>query len=184
MGDPVTAGLMVAASIASTAMSISSANAQADAEFKAAEQQRKAEEQEALRLLAQEQEESLDQQSDVVRAAQKELGDLQASETMLTESSLGSILFDGEYGTQVGLGRIAEKEARDVDLRRSQQFGAINEQANRGNIAAAKASSQISAAIGSTISTGISAGTKLSGASTVPNRGSGTGVGSAGGSRG
>ena len=179
MGDPVTAGLMVAASIASTAMTISSANAQADAEFEAAEQQRKAEEAEALRLLAQEQQESLDQQSDVVRTAQKELGDLQASETMLTESSLGSILFNGEYGTQVGLGRISEKETRDVALRKSQQLGAINEQANRGNVAAAKASAQISAAVASTVSTAVSAGTKLSGASTVPNRG--TGVGSAGG---
>jgi len=181
MGDPVTAGLMVAASIASTAMTTVSANAQADAEFKAAEAQRKAEEQEALRLLAQEQQESLEQQSDVVRAAQKELGELQASETMLTESSLGSILFAGEYGTQVGLGRIAEKEARDVALRESQQMGAINEQSNRGKRAAGLASSQISTAIGNTILTGASAGIKLSGAATVPNRG--TGVGSAGGSR-
>ena len=179
MGDPVTAGLMIAASIASTVMTTKSANAQADAEFEAAEQQRKAEEQEALRGIAQEQQEGLEQQSDVVRAAQKELGDLQASETMLTESSLGSILFTGEYGTQVGLGRISEKETRDVDLRKSQQLGAINEQANRGNVAAAKASAQISAAVLSTISTAVSAGTSLSGASTVPNRG--TGVGSAGG---
>ena len=100
---------------------------------------------------------------------------------MLTESSLGSILFSGEYGTQVGLGRIAEKEARDVALRESQQMGAINEQRNRGKRAAGLASSQISTAVAGTISTGISAGTKLYGASTVPNRG--TGVGSAGGSR-
>jgi hypothetical protein len=182
MGDPVTAGLMVAASLASTAMTTVSANAQADAEFKAAEAQRKAEEQEALRLLAQEQQESLEQQSDVVRAAQKELGELQASETMLTESSLGSILFSGEYGTQVGLGRIAEKEARDVALRESQQMGAINEQRNRGKRAAGLASSQISTAVAGTISTIATAGSKLGGAATVPNLG--TGVGSAGGSRG
>ena len=181
MGDPVTAGLMIAGSIASTVMTTMSAKAQADAEFEAAEQQREAEEAEALRLLAQEQQEGLEQQSDVVRAAQKELGNLQASETMLTESSLGSILFTGEYGTEVGLGRISEKEARDVDLRKSQQLGAINEQANRGNVAAAKASAQISAAVASTVSTAVSAGTKLYGASTVPNRG--TGVGSAGGTR-
>jgi len=183
MCDPISAtalaAISIGASAASTAMTTVSAGQQAKAEFKAAEAQRKAEEQEALRLLAQEQQESLDQQSDVVRTAQKELGDLQASETMLTESSLGSILFTGEYGTQVGLGRISEKETRDVDLRKSQQLGAINEQANRGNVAAAKASGQISAAVLSTISTAVSAGTSLSGASTVPNRG--TGVGSAGG---
>tara|TARA_R110002167_G_scaffold172856_8_gene371273 strand:+ start:5513 stop:6013 length:501 start_codon:yes stop_codon:yes gene_type:complete len=160
--------MSVAASAASTAMTTMSANAQADAEFKAAEQQRKAEEQEALRLLAQEQQESLDQQSDVVRTAQKELGDLQASETMLTESSLGSILFTGEYGTEVGLGRISEKEARDVGLRKSQQLGAINEQANRGNIAAAKASAQISKAVAGTISTAASVGMKAAGAPTTP----------------
>ena len=167
-GLEIAAIAAVAASAASTAMTTVSANAQADAEFDAAEQQRKAEEQEALRLLAQEQEESLDQQSDVVRAAQKELGDLQASETMLTESSLGSILFTGEYGTQVGLGRISEKETRDVDLRKSQQLGAINDQANRGNVAAAKASSQISAAVASTIATAGSVGMKAAGASTAP----------------
>jgi len=186
MCDPLSAtaltALSIGASAASTAMTTVAAGQQAKAEFKAAEAQRKAEEQEALRLLAQEQQEGLEQQSDVVRAAQKELGELQASETMLTESSLGSILFTGEYGTQVGLGRISEKEARDVALRKSQQFGAINEQANRGNVAAAKASSQISAAIGNTIATAASAGIKLSGAATVPNRG--TGVGSAGGSGG
>tara|TARA_R110000822_G_scaffold13959_9_gene49214 strand:+ start:404 stop:895 length:492 start_codon:yes stop_codon:yes gene_type:complete len=160
--------MAVAASAASTVMTTVSANAQADAEFDAAEQQRKAEEQEALRLAAQEQKESLDQQSDVVRAAQQELGDLQASETMLTESSLGSILFAGEYGTEVGLGRISEKEARDVALRKSQQLGAINNQANRGNVAAAKASAQISKAVASTISTAASVGMKAYNAPTTP----------------
>tara|TARA_R110002110_G_scaffold120489_7_gene295713 strand:- start:159 stop:638 length:480 start_codon:yes stop_codon:yes gene_type:complete len=157
-------------------MTTVSAGQQAKAEFKAAEQQRKAEEQEALRLAAQEQKESLDQQSDVVRAAQQELGDLQASETMLTESSLGSILFAGEYGTEVGLGRISEKEARDVALRKSQQLGAINNQANRGNVAAAKASAQISKAVASTIATGAKAGMggDASPASFVPGSTAGT----------
>jgi len=169
MCDPITiAAMAVAASVASTAMTTVSANAQADAEFDAAEQQRKAEEQEALRLLAQEQEESLDQQSDVVRAAQKELGDLQASETMLTESSLGSILFTGEYGTEVGLGRISEKEARDVALRKSQQLGAINNQANRGNVAAAKASAQISKAVAGTVATAARVGMGAAGAPSAP----------------
>ena len=174
MGDPITAGLMVAASIASTAMTTVSAGAQAKAEFEAAEQERKAEEQEALRLLAEEQQESLDQQSDVVRAAQQELGDIQASETMLTESSLGSILFDGEYGVQVGLGRIAEKEARDIGLRESQQLASINKQDNRGKRASAAASAQIGKAVASTISTATSAGVKLYGASTAPKSTAGT----------
>jgi len=186
MCDPISAtaltAISIGASAASTAMTAVSAGQQAKAEFEAAEAQRKAEEQEALRLLAEEQQESLDQQSDVVRAAQKELGELQASETMLTESSLGSILFSGEYGKQVGLGRIEEKEARDVSLRKSQQLAAINEQSNRGRIASTKASSQIGKAVAGTLSTAASAGTKLYGAATVPNRG--TGVGSAGGSRG
>ena len=157
MCDPITIAV-IAASAASTVMTTVSAGQQAKAEFKAAEQQRKAEEQEALRLTAQEQQESLDQQSDVVRRSQKEVGDLLASETMVTESVLGSFLFTGEYGTQVGLGRISEKEARDVALRKSQQLGAINNQANRGNVASAKASAQISKAVASTIATGAKAG--------------------------
>ena len=172
MGDPVTAGLMIAASIVSTAMTTKSANAQADAEFEAAEAQRKAEEQEALRGIAQEHQEGLEQQSDIMRSAQKELGAVQASETMLTESSLGSLLYAGEYDLNVGLGRIEEQTARDEAFRRSQQADAIARQKTRGVQAAGIAGQQISKAVGSTLKTVVGAGSDILNAPTTPSRGS------------
>ena len=164
--------LSVASSVASTAMTTVSANAQADAEFEAAEAQRKAEEQEALRLLAQEQQEGLEQQSDIMRSAQKELGAVQASETMLTESSLGSLLYAGAYDLNVGLGRVEEQTARDEAFRRSQQTDAIARQKTRGVQAAGRASQQISSAVGSTLKTAVGAGMSVYNAPKTPDRGS------------
>ncbi len=172
MGDPVTAGLMVAASIASTVMTTMSANAQADAEFEAAEQQRKAEEAEALRLLAQEQQEGLEQQSDIMRMSQEELGAVQASETMLSQTSLGSLLYAGAYDLNVGLGRVAEQEVRDVGFRESQQADAIARQETRNIQAAGRASQQISSAVGSTLKTAVGAGASIYNAPKTPDRGS------------
>jgi acyl-CoA reductase-like NAD-dependent aldehyde dehydrogenase len=152
-------------------MTTVSANAQADAEFEAAEAQRKAEEQEALRGIAQEQQEGLEQQSDIMRSAQKELGAVQASETMLTESSLGSLLYAGAYDLNVGLGRIEEQTARDEAFRRSQQADAISRQRTRGVQAAGRASQQISKAVGSTLQTAVGAGMSVYNAPKTPGKG-------------
>tara|TARA_R110001592_G_scaffold131052_1_gene344635 strand:- start:9549 stop:10091 length:543 start_codon:yes stop_codon:yes gene_type:complete len=179
MGDPVTAGLMIAGSIASTVMTTVSANAQAKAEFEAAEAQRKAEEQEALRGIAQEQQEGLEQQSDIMRSAQKELGAVQASENSLAQSSLGTFLLSGAYDLYQGLGRIDEQTARDVSFKESQQADAISRQRTRGVQAAGKARQQISKAVGSTLKTTVSSGMSVYNAPSIPDRG--TGVGSAGG---
>jgi len=164
--------LSVASSVASTAMTTVAASAQADAEFEAAEAQRKAEEQEALRGIAQEQQEGLEQQSDIMRSAQEELGAAQASETMLTESSLGSLLYAAEYGLNVGLGRIEEQTARDEAFRRSQQADAIARQETRGIQASGRAAGQISSAVGSTLQTAVGAGVSIANAPKTPDRGS------------
>lgn len=171
MGDPVTAGLMVAASIASTAMTTASANAQAKAEFEAAEAQRQAEEAEALRGIAQEQQEGLEQQSDIMRSAQQELGAVQASETNLTLTSLGSLLLEGEYRLQRGLSRIDEQTARDVLFKESQQADAIARQKTRGIQASGRAGQQISSAVGSTLKTAVSAGMSVYNAPNTPGKG-------------
>ena len=171
MGDPVTAGLMVATSIASTAMKTVSANAQANAEFEAAEAQRKAEEQEALRGIAQEQQEGLEQQSDIMRSAQKELGAVQASETMLTESSLGSLLYAGAYDLNVGLGRVAEEELRNVGFQNSKIADAAARAQTRGIQASGRASQQISSAVGSALKTVVGAGSSILNAPTTPGKG-------------
>ena len=171
--------LSVASSVASTAMTTVAANAQADAEFKAAEAQRKAEEAEALRGIAQEQQEGLEQQSDIMRSAQQELGAVQASETNLTLTSLGSLLLEGEYRLQRGLGRIEEQTARDAAFRASQQADAISRQGTRGVQAAGRAGQQISSAVGSTLKTAVGAGMSIYNTPNTPDRG--TGIGSAGG---
>ena len=163
--------LSVASSVASTAMTTVSANAQADAEFEAAEAQRKAEEQEALRGIAQEQQEGLEQQSDIMRRSQEELGAVQASETMLTESSLGSLLYAGAYDLNVGLGRVEEQTARDEAFRRSQQTAAIAGQKTKGIQASGRASQQISSAVGSTLKTVVGAGSSILNAPTTPGKG-------------
>jgi hypothetical protein len=174
MCDPITGMALasVASSVISTGMTAVSASAQADAEFEAAEAQRSAEEQEALRVMAQEQQEGLEQQSEIMRSAQKELGAVQASETMLTESSLGNLLYAGAYDLNVGLGRIEEQTARDVAFRQSQQADAIARQKTRGVQAAGRAGQQISSAVGSTLKTAVSAGAGIANAPNTPNLGS------------
>ena len=181
MCDPITGMALasVASSVISTGMTAVSANAQADAEFKAAEAQRQAEEQEALRVMAQEQQEGLEQQSDIMRSAQKELGAAQASENMLTESSLGALLLSARYNEQQGLGRIEEQTARDAAFRASQQADAISRQGTRGVQAAGRAGQQISSAVGSTLKTAVGAGMSIYNTPNTPDRG--TGIGSAGG---
>lgn len=182
MCDPITGMALasVASSVISTGMTTVAAGQQAKAEFEAAEAQRKAEEAEALRGIAQEYQEGLEQQSDIMRSAQKELGAVQASETMLTESSLGSLLYAARYNESVGLGRIEEQTARDEAFRRSQQADAIARQETRGAQASGRAAGQISTAVGSTLKTVVGAGSSIYNAPTTPNRG--TGIGSAGGS--
>ena len=173
MCEPITAMALasVASSIISTGMTTVSANAQADAEFEAAEQQRKAEEAEALRGIAQEQQQGLEQQSDIMRSSQKELGAVQASETMLTESSLGSLLYAGAYDLNVGLGRVAEQEARNVGFKESEQAAAIAGQNTRNIQASGRAAGQISKAVGSTLQTVVGAGMNVYGAPKTPGKG-------------
>ena len=175
MGDPISttalAAISIGASAASTAMTAVSAGQQAKAEFKAAEAQRKAEEQEALRGIAQEQQESLDQQSDIMRSSQKELGAVQASETMLSQTSLGSLLYAGEYDLNVGLGRVAEQETRDVGFKKSQQAAAIAGQNTRNIQASGRAAGQISKAVGSTLKTAVGVGMSAYGADKTPGKG-------------
>lgn len=173
MCDPITGMALasVASSVVSTAMTTVSAGQQAKAEFEAAEAQRKAEEAEALRGIAQEQQEGLEQQSDIMRSAQKELGAAQASENNLTQTSLGALLLAGEYKLQEGLSRIDEQTARDVSFKESQQADAIARQGTRGVQASGRASQQISSAVGSTLKTAVSAGTSVYSAPKTPNRG-------------
>ena len=177
MCDPITGMALasVASSVVSTAMTTVSAGQQAKAEFEAAEQQRKAEEAEALRGIAQEQQEGLEQQSDIMRSAQEELGAAQASETMLSQTSLGSLLYaveGGAYDLSVGLGRIGEQTARDEAFRRSEQTDAIARQKTRGLQASGRASQQISKAVGSTLQTAVGTGMSVYNAPKTPDRGS------------
>ena len=173
MCDPVTGMALasVASSVISTGMTTVSAGQQAKAEFKAAEQQRKAEEAEALRGIAQEQQEGLEQQSDIMRSAQKELGAVQASETMVSKSVLGSFLYAAVYDLSVGLGRVEEQTARDVGFRESQQADAIARQKTRGAQASGRAAGQISKAVGSTLQTVVGAGSSIYNAPTTPGKG-------------
>lgn len=174
MCDPITGMALasVASSVISTGMTAVSANAQADAEFKAAEAQRQAEEQEALRVMAQEQQEGLEQQSEIMRSAQKELGAVQASETMLTESSLGNLLYAGAYDLNVGLGRIEEQTARDEAFWKSKADAARDMQNTRNIQASGRAAGQISSAVGSTLKTAVGAGMSVYNAPNTPNLGS------------
>ena len=163
--------LSVASSVASTAMTTVSANAQADAEFEAAEAQRKAEEQEALRGIAQEQQEGLEQQSDIMRSAQKELGAVQASENNLAMSTLGTFLLSGEYDLSVGLSRIDDQTKSDIEFHNSNIENSIARQKTRGVQAAGRASQQISTAVGSTLKTVVGAGSSILNAPTTPGKG-------------
>lgn len=144
---------MIAMSAMQGVMAISQANAasrraaeQADAEYKAAAEETKLKYQEANRKIADEQADSLDAQSDRIREANEALGSLRATETALSDSSLGTIFFENAYGDALNYTRIDENSKREQMAYESEKYGAEQSYINRTTLAQNQANNAIAEA--------------------------------------
>lgn len=171
MCDPLTI-MMIASSAMQAKQSMDQAkrmeqNAarQAKAQYEASDRQLKAEYAEANRKIAEEQEDNLDEQSERVRQANEDIGSLQASETSLSNSSLGLIMFEEMYGEALNVTRIDKNTARSLAGLESnkdasmQNFSNVTTQAENqaGNIMAEAGAKKTGAILGFA-STSLSAG--------------------------
>tara|TARA_Y100000389_G_C17470138_1_gene529660 strand:- start:5572 stop:6168 length:597 start_codon:yes stop_codon:yes gene_type:complete len=138
---------------------------QAKAQYEASKQQAEAEYAEANRKIAEEQEDNLDQQSERVRQSNEDIGSLQASETSLSNSSLGLIMFEEMYGEALNVTRIDKNSARALAGLESnkaaseQNYSNVTTQAeNQAGNVMAEASAKKTGAILGFASTSLSAG--------------------------
>ncbi len=129
---------MIALSVAQAGMAIQQANKasdraaqQAEAEYKAAAEETKAKYAESNRKISEEQQNSFDEQSDRIREANKALGTLRATETALSDSSLGTIFFENAYGDALNYTRIDENSKRKQTAFESEKYSAEQAYINR-----------------------------------------------------
>lgn len=136
MCDPITAGLMglqmmnaqaaERAAIAQANQAAERANAQLQQEYAAAQAQTKAEYAETNRQMADEQARDFDEKSDALRAANESLGTMRATETALSDASLGTILFEEAYGNALNYTRL-DKTSQNALLALESQKGAAKQ---------------------------------------------------------
>ena len=126
MCDPVTMLILSVASSGAQMMAAKSeankaearAQKQAQDEYAAANQQLEADYAEQQRQIVDAQSEEFEAKSDAIRAANKSLGTLRATETALSDSSLGTILFEEAYGNALNytrLGNTADNKVRSLE---------------------------------------------------------------------
>ena len=136
MCDPITAGLMAGqmfmaqqaqdAAYTQANQAAARANAQLQQEYAAAQAQTKAEYAETNRQMADEQSRDFDEKSDALRAANESLGTMRATETALSDASLGTILFEEAYGNALNYTRL-DKTSQNALLALESQKGAAKQ---------------------------------------------------------
>jgi len=135
--------MMIAATAAQTASTIAEANKaenrandQLADEFKAASTQLDNEYQEGQRKIVEAQGEDFEGKSDAIRTANKALGTMRATESALTDSSLGTLMFEEAYGNALNYSRLDDTGKRKVMALESEKFGAEQSYISRTTLAA------------------------------------------------
>lgn len=148
MCEPITLMMMSAASklvmageqktAAKNEANIAETRAQqlAQQEYAASEKQLAADYAETQRQIADANDEELEGKSDAIRAANKSLGTLRATETALSDSSLGTILFEEAYGNAMNYTRIGNTADRKIDTLESNKRSQKQSYINRTTLAA------------------------------------------------
>jgi len=124
-----------AAVISQANMAEDRANAQLADEFKAASTQLDREYAEGQRKIVEAQDEDFEGKSDAIRAANKALGTMRATETALTDSSLGTLMFEEAYGNALNYSRLDKTGKRKVMALESEKFGAEQSYISRTTLA-------------------------------------------------
>jgi hypothetical protein len=133
-------GVMIAMAISSavsTAAAIDQANQakaraaqQAQDAYDAADANTKAQYAETNRKEAQAGIDSMNEQSDRIRAANEQVGTMRATETALSDASLGTILFENAYGDALNYTRIDENFHRQIAAMESEKGAAMQNYIN------------------------------------------------------
>lgn len=118
----VATSTVVAVDQANTAQGL--ANDQARAAYLAAEGQLEADYQSANAEIAREQEDTADEKSDRIRQANKVLGTMMATETSLSNASVGTFMFEELYGQSLNYVRLDKNLARAVEAGENQKWAA------------------------------------------------------------
>lgn len=108
---------------------------QAEDEKIAANQQLEADYAEQQRQISDTQSEAFEGKSDAIRAANKALGTLRATETALSDSSLGSLMFEEAYGNALNYARLSKSTDKKIDALESNKNAAQQSFLNRTTLA-------------------------------------------------
>ncbi len=108
---------------------------QAEDEKIAANQQLEADYAEQRRQISDTQSEAFEGKSDAIRAANKALGTLRATETALSDSSLGSLMFEEAYGNALNYARLSKSTDKKIDALESNKNAAQQSFLNRTTLA-------------------------------------------------
>lgn len=143
MCEPITLLLMSMASSGAQMVAAKSeankaeirAQSQAQDEYAAAQEQLKGEYAEQQRQIVDTQQKEFEDKSDAIRAANKSLGTLRATETALSDSSLGTILFEEAYGNALNYTRLGKSADNRVSTLESNKQAAKQSYISRTTLA-------------------------------------------------
>jgi len=142
MCDPVTLGLMIASTVATTAQASSQAKQtaalagqQAFAEAEAANRELALFQKEQNRLIAEEQAREIEEQSDLQRVANEKIGELRAAEFALSNNSLGSLFFEEYYNIGKDQTRISQNVSDRISAIEAGKASAQQSTINRQQLA-------------------------------------------------
>ncbi|MDB4225468.1 hypothetical protein N9778_00400 [Hyphomicrobiales bacterium] len=144
MCDPITLMMMASAATSGVQMIAAKSEAnkaeiraqsQAQDEYDAAQEQLKGEYAEQQRQIVDTQQKEFEDKSDAIRAANKSLGTLRATETALSDSSLGTILFEEAYGNALNYTRLGKSADNRVSTLESNKQAAKQSYISRTTLA-------------------------------------------------
>ena len=171
MCEPTTA-LTIGMAVVSAAMASRQAAAQekmatemANNEYEAARRRLEAEYEEANRQIAEVQEQELEDSSDLIRKANKELGIMRVSETALSDASLGNLYFESHYTNSADLQRLEENVDKQIAAGEASKLASMEAYSSRSRQAKNQAQNVMTQAANTkskaylnVISTGVKAG--------------------------
>jgi len=145
---------LAVAQIAATAMSAAvavnqakqaeqRAQQQAQREYEAAVRETENAYQETNRKIAEAQLQEMENESDAIRAANKALGSLRATESSLSDASLGTIFFEEAYTNGMNFSRMDTNAKRDITALVSEKYASEQAYINRTTMAQNQAENYI-----------------------------------------
>lgn len=115
----------------------------AEASYRSAKANTEAQYAETNRKIAEENLAAMEEKSDMIRAANEALGTLRATETALSDSTLGTIYFENYYGEALNYTRVDESVRRANLALESEKYGAEQSYITKTTLAQNEATNMI-----------------------------------------